>query len=429
MNTVVCIGRGTLEAAEAAKYQQISDMLAQQLGVLVELSFFEFNTPAPIDAVLACLRRGATQVTLLPLLVTMSLAERSTIQRLLNWLNTTYPQIRFSCAEPLHGQQLLLQALAEQLPRPMAATTAILFVGHIDAHDQTSASEIARVARLFADQQPKRWVEYAFAGMTRPNLSEGIERCVRLGAHQIIVLPYWLFADRMYRFIDQQLQSLQARHPALPLVLPPALGAQSDIAAALLERYQATQQSALPQQPLPTHRSTPSAASILPVRYQGNVVVSAAPMAAADLQYDHEGRVAWDQIWGSDDPESPFCALALAGGPPHRGELLEPVSVDQVQADWEGYTRVVLELVRGIGMTTGLYSVMSRTPGWVGVQCEDEAMAIWLLRAIVVENVCVRREGSILFVPAGPDFRLEYEIKNVITVLAKTHHYWKEHRH
>lgn len=54
-------------------------------------------------------------------------------------------------------------------------------------------------------------------------------------------------------------------------------------------------------------------------------------------------------------------------------------------------------------------------------------MALWLLRAIVVENICVRREGQTLFLPAGPDFRLEYEIKNVITVAAKTHHYWSEH--
>jgi sirohydrochlorin cobaltochelatase len=54
-------------------------------------------------------------------------------------------------------------------------------------------------------------------------------------------------------------------------------------------------------------------------------------------------------------------------------------------------------------------------------------MALWLLRAIVVENITVRRDGSTLWFPAGPDFRLEREIKNVITVIAKTNHYWEEH--
>jgi sirohydrochlorin cobaltochelatase len=50
-----------------------------------------------------------------------------------------------------------------------------------------------------------------------------------------------------------------------------------------------------------------------------------------------------------------------------------------------------------------------------------------MLRAIVVENVSVRREDNVLWFPAGPDFRLDKEIRNVITVAAKTNHYWQEH--
>lgn len=37
-------------------------------------------------------------------------------------------------------------------------------------------------------------------------------------------------------------------------------------------------------------------------------------------------------------------------------------------------------------------------------------------------------KDKILLLPAGPDFRIEYEIKNVVTAVAKTHHYWTEHR-
>jgi sirohydrochlorin cobaltochelatase len=55
-------------------------------------------------------------------------------------------------------------------------------------------------------------------------------------------------------------------------------------------------------------------------------------------------------------------------------------------------------------------------------------MARWLRRAIEIENVRVRREGAVLYLPAGPQFRAEKEIKNVVTVVAKTHHYWIEHR-
>ena len=162
------------------------------------------------------------------------------------------------------------------------------------------------------------------------------------------------------------------------------------------------------------------ALNILPPRYQLNIP-SAAPMGAAGLAYDSAGKVAWNEIWQG------FCDLALAGEPPHRGTLLEPVDPVVVAADPEGYERVLRELERGIRMVTGLPVVRSVTPGWIGMTCDSEEMALWLLRAIVVENVTVRREDSVLYFPVGPDFRLEKEIKNVITVIAKTTHYWKEH--
>jgi urease accessory protein len=161
--------------------------------------------------------------------------------------------------------------------------------------------------------------------------------------------------------------------------------------------------------------------ALLPPRYQGDVSVSAAPMGAADLKYDAEGRVAWDSMWQD------FCDLALAGGPPHRGTLLEPAAPEAVRANPDAYRTVVGEITRGLRLITGLYVVTDAAPGWVGLVCGSEAMALWLLRAIIVENVAVRREGVVLYLPASPDYTLGGEIKNVITVVAKTHHYWAEH--
>lgn len=168
-------------------------------------------------------------------------------------------------------------------------------------------------------------------------------------------------------------------------------------------------------------------AAMLP-RERNGVAVSSALMAAGPLVYDAAGQVAWNAIWGHDDPTSPFCDLALTGGPPHRGTLLEPVDLHDVEADPMGYARVVRELVRGLRMVTGLDVVSYAAPGWVGLVCPDEAMSIWMVQAILRENVSVRREGHILFLPASPTFRIDHEIKNVVTVVAKTIHYWLEHR-
>jgi sirohydrochlorin cobaltochelatase len=163
--------------------------------------------------------------------------------------------------------------------------------------------------------------------------------------------------------------------------------------------------------------------AMLPSEYQGKTDdVSPQSMGSASIKLDEQGRVAWDEIWTS------FCDLALAGGPPHRGKLLEAVTSAEVLEQREKYEEVVAEIRRGIEMVTGLKTHESKTLGWVGVECNDEPMACWLLRAIIVENVMVRREGSVLYLPAGPQFTIKREIKNVITSVAKTVHYWKEHK-
>jgi hypothetical protein len=161
---------------------------------------------------------------------------------------------------------------------------------------------------------------------------------------------------------------------------------------------------------------------LLPATYQDSYEnLEPTPMGSAGLKYGPDGKVAWDQIW------STFCDLAMAGGPPHKGTLLEPGTSDEIGAAPERYEEVVEEICRGITLASELPAQPSSFPGWVSVDCYSETMAAWLLRAIVMENVSVRSRGRELLLPAAPAFRLEKEIKNVITVVAKTTHYWMAH--
>ncbi|MDR3635969.1 MAG: hypothetical protein P4L84_19360 [Isosphaeraceae bacterium] len=162
--------------------------------------------------------------------------------------------------------------------------------------------------------------------------------------------------------------------------------------------------------------------AFLPARYQHCYTsVSPTSMGSAGLKYGSDGKVAWDQIWTT------FCDLALAGGPPHRGTLLEPVSEADAAAEPERYGQVVEELGRAIRSTTALQVVDGHVPGWVGVQCDAPEEAAWLQFAVTAENVSARRKQSVLQLPAGPAFRVEKEIKNVVVALAKGCHYWDGH--
>jgi sirohydrochlorin cobaltochelatase len=162
--------------------------------------------------------------------------------------------------------------------------------------------------------------------------------------------------------------------------------------------------------------------TLLPEEYQDRYdEIQPVSMGTAGVRYGTDGRIAWDQMWGS------FCDLAMAGGPPHKGTLLEPASAGEIAAEAAAHDAVAAEICRGIMMVTDLDAERSPNAGWVRVQCPTTGMAAWLLRAIAMENIAVRAEGATLELPAGPSYRLHKEVKNVITVIAKTAHYWVGH--
>jgi sirohydrochlorin cobaltochelatase len=161
---------------------------------------------------------------------------------------------------------------------------------------------------------------------------------------------------------------------------------------------------------------------ILPEEYQDSYDdLQPVSMGSAGLKYGADGQVAWNDIWAT------FCDLAMAGGPPHKGTLLEPGSDADINAQPDRHAQVAAEICRGVTMVTGLDARVSPSVGWVRVTCLSQGMAGWLVRAIVMENVAARADGKMLDLPAAPHFRLDKEIKNVVTVIAKTCHYWMGH--
>jgi hypothetical protein len=144
----------------------------------------------------------------------------------------------------------------------------------------------------------------------------------------------------------------------------------------------------------------------------------AAPMSSAPFVWQADGRPDWGSMWTT------FCELALYGGPPQRGpeSALRAPSGGATDSDAE----MLAEMRRGIWETTGLYAEPA-APGWLAVTCESPTMAAWLCAAIILENVDARVEDDRLLVPAGPGYTLGDEVKSIITVVAKTHHYWQAH--
>lgn len=143
-----------------------------------------------------------------------------------------------------------------------------------------------------------------------------------------------------------------------------------------------------------------------------------APMASAPMKYRDDGSVDWGNMWDS------FCVLALDGGPPHRETMLQ--AGESSDPNSEAYQTATAEIIKGIAAVSGLRASPATT-GWIAIECYSPAHASWLCEAILEEHVQARNDHALLFVPTGQHFTIKGEIKNVITAVAKTTHYWVDH--
>ena len=314
-------------------------------------------------------------------------------------------------------------------------TPDLLLVGEGQVHVESErvSQEITLTAHALKQLMPHRFVGYSFLQNTFPTVDEVLSQRTD-SVSRVCIIP-WQMTESAVQHLQAVLPTNSSQKSVILNTirvtdLPSIIHILFDkYLAALsrrsLDRYIEFDISTEPSQAtfnVPLMELEEAIDSMLPSEYRGRTEeVRASSMGSATLSSDAMGQVEWDKIWTS------FCDLAMAGGPPHRGTLLEAVTREQAESQVEAYQQVAMEIRRGIEMVTGLTTTESTALGWIGVVCDSEAMACWLMRAIIVENVMVRREGATLYLPAGPNFRVKREIKNVITSVAKTVHYWRAH--
>jgi sirohydrochlorin cobaltochelatase len=99
------------------------------------------------------------------------------------------------------------------------SSTALIFVG-AGTSDPDANGDLCKAARLFWERYHDRYplVETAWVSLTRPSVGEAIDRCVKLGATRIAMIPYFLNTGVLLKRIDARLAEARDAHPDLPIV-------------------------------------------------------------------------------------------------------------------------------------------------------------------------------------------------------------------
>ena len=240
---LLVVGHGTKDAAGAEEFRQlvtrVGKLLAAQ-GVEAGGGFIELSPPPLTDAVAALVEAGHRRFAAVPLMLVAAGHAKGDIPAALAREKERHPGIEISYGRPLGPHPALLDVLTERLDAVLDPAdrphTMVVLVGR-GSTDPDATAEVAKVARLLYEGRGFAGVETAFISLASPGVAAALERCRRLGADRIVVLPYFLFGGVLPDRIVAQSGEWASAHPEVLVTVAGLIGDCDSLAGIVVERY------------------------------------------------------------------------------------------------------------------------------------------------------------------------------------------------
>jgi len=261
---LLLIGNGTDDNSGTAEFGRFVHRLRcrlEHIAADVCGAFLDRSEPRLGDSVASLIARGHHRVVVQPLVLAGNETALAGLPAALALEQERHPTLMYDYGRPLGPDSRVLGLLAERLadaeaeiPRLAAvpaatavptpgvtrSETAIVLVGGGSA-DPAANADVHRVSRLLWETYASDYltVETAYISpLARPGVPGGLERCRRLGAKRVIVLPYHVFADSELERVWAQAMAYAAGHEGLDIRCAEAIGDCEGLADAVIERYE-----------------------------------------------------------------------------------------------------------------------------------------------------------------------------------------------
>lgn len=252
---VIIVGHGTADPVGAAETHAVGRLVAELLpGVPVEVGFLEVIGPSIGDALAALAARGCREVVAAPLLLfTAGHARRDIPEALAAGGQAAGVAVRQAAALGSHPRIVELarrrrrQAVRGREPVPAAATSLVM-IGRGSSDPQALGQLLAFTGATFAvapDACPHDLacarVGFGFVAAAEPRLPAALEAAaMEPGVKRIVVQPHLLFRGHVEDQVAAAVATARERHPAIEWIVASRLGAEPDVAEALVDRLAET---------------------------------------------------------------------------------------------------------------------------------------------------------------------------------------------
>jgi cobalt/nickel transport system ATP-binding protein len=243
---LLLIGHGSRSDAGVDQYWMLADVVRRlRPDLTTGCGFIELARPDLDHAIDDLAGRGVGSVVGVPLVLLGAGHLKSDGPAALTRGRARHPDVDLTYARDL-GIHPAVLAVAEDriraaergLSRSGEAVTerAVVLVGR-GSSDPDANADLYKVGRLLDGSRGLGMVEPAFVSLARPSVTDALDRCRRLGASRVAVVPYFLFTGLLVDRIERQARAWAERHPDVEVVVGAELGPDVRVGRLVLERY------------------------------------------------------------------------------------------------------------------------------------------------------------------------------------------------
>jgi sirohydrochlorin cobaltochelatase len=226
---IVLMAHGSRDVEGADEFLTFVGRLSSRLALPVYPGFLELSDPPVVSAIDKAVQAGARTIVAVPWLLLAAGHVKNDLPTAVQWARHRYPQVVIRYGTPINVQPELLSVLGERLAAVDPGNgigspeTAVLLVQR-GSSDPEANAEVYRAARLLWEGRNYGTIEVAFSGITRPSISEGLQRCLVLGARRVLVVPYFLYTGVLVKRISTIVAEIAATHRACEFRVAQHLG-------------------------------------------------------------------------------------------------------------------------------------------------------------------------------------------------------------
>ncbi|MFE7893990.1 sirohydrochlorin chelatase [Streptomyces sp. NPDC057412] len=236
-------GHGTRDEAGAEAFRAfVRELGDRHPGLPVAGGFIELSPPPLGDAVAGLVERGVRRFAAVPLMLVSAGHAKGDIPAALAREKERHPGITYTYGRPLGPHPSLLRVLERRLDEALGSAdgredVTVLLVGR-GSTDPDANAEVYKAARLLWEGRGYAGVETAFVSLAAPDVPAGLDRCARLGARRIVVLPYFLFTGILPDRVRRQTEEWAVAHPETEVRSADVIGPEPELLDLVWERYE-----------------------------------------------------------------------------------------------------------------------------------------------------------------------------------------------